>query len=138
MINSRLAVIAAALLACASPAVAADNPDCASLTALVRQARTDFQSLQKRKFDAGACALLKQEFRCSWAFPSDAFAIAEAQSARAEHCALAIPGVEAVAGKKGETGFTIDDDLAMYVSKPELDMGEWKVRIRLVDNLPPE
>ncbi|MBA3668667.1 MAG: hypothetical protein H0W71_01140 [Sphingomonas sp.] len=138
MTNSSLALIASTLLASASPALAAVDPNCASLTALVHQARTDFQSLQTRKFEAGACALRKQEFRCSWSFPSDALAVAEAQSGQAEHCALAIPGVEAVAGKKGETGFTIDDDLIMFVSKPELDMGEWKVRIRLVDDLPPE
>lgn len=138
MINAKFAAAAAALFAAASPALADETGSCAPVAGLIRQARNDFQSLKMRKFDSGACTLRKQEFRCSWSFPGDAFAIAEVQSERVQHCVLSQPGVEAVTANKGETGFAIEDDLTMYVSAPELDMGDWKVRIRLVEKQPGE
>jgi len=55
-----------------------------------------------------------------------------------QHWALAQPGVEAVASKKGETGFALEDDLTLFVAAPELDMGDWQVRIRVVENGPVE
>jgi hypothetical protein len=107
------------------------NP-CAALAGLVRQARNDFPSLKVKKLDAGTCKFGRGEFRCSWRFPGDQFAVAEAQSAHVERCALAQPGVEAVAGKKGETGFALEDDLTLFVAAPKIDMGDWMVSLRLV------
>lgn len=128
----------AALLCLPGSRAAAQANDCDPVASLIRQARSDFQSLKMRKFESGTCTVRGLEFRCSWSFPSDAFAIAEAQSERVQHCALAQPGVEAVASKKGETGFVLEDDLTLFVSAPQLDMGDWQVRIRVVENAPAE
>lgn len=136
MTFARLAIIALALSSTASYAAPADTGPCASLNALVRQSRNDFQSLKMRKFDSGNCTLRGPEFRCAWTFPGDNFAVAEAQSQRVAQCALAIPGVEGISGKRGETGFALESDLSMFVSDPELDMGDWQVRIRLVEQPP--
>ena len=55
-----------------------------------------------------------------------------------EHCALAQPGVEAIAAKKGETGFALEDDLTLFVAAPKMDMGDWMVSFRLVETAPKE
>ena len=138
MNNARFAAAASLFLASASPALASQSSSCDPVAGLIRQARSDFQSLKMRKFESGTCTVRGLEFRCFWSFPSDAFAIAEAQSERVQHCALAQPGVEAVASKKGETGFALEDDLTLFVSAPQLDMGDWQVRIRVVENAPAE
>jgi hypothetical protein len=113
------------------------NP-CDPLAGLVRQARNDFPSLKVKKLDAGTCKFGRGEFRCSWRFPGDQFAVAEAQSARVLQCAQALPGVGPVAGKKGETGFALEDDLTMFVAAPKIDMGDWMVSLRLVETAPKE
>jgi len=138
MSTAKFAAAASLCLLSASPALAAQTSSCDPLAGLIRQARSDFKSLTMRKFESGTCTVRGLEYRCSWSFPSDAFAIAEAQSERVQHCALAQPGVEAVASKKGETGFALEDDLTLFVSAPEPDMGDWQVRIRVVENGPVE
>ena len=65
-------------------------------------------------------------------------AVAEAQSTHVRQCAQALPGVEAVAGKKGESGFKLEEDLTLFVAAPQLDMGDWKVGLRLVQAAPNE
>lgn len=122
-----------ALASIGAPVNAALPGSCESLAGLVHMARNDFQSLKMRKFDSGTCTTGQHEFRCSWSFPGDTFAIAEGQADRAKQCALAQPGVEAIAGKGGETGFALADDLTLFVSAPRLDDGDWRVRIRLVE-----
>ncbi len=132
----RTLAAAFAISALATPALAAEVNPCTPLAGLVRQARNDFQSLKVKKLDAGTCKFARGEFRCSWRFPGDQFAVAEAQSGHVEHCALAQPGVEAIASKKGETAFALEDDLTLYVAAPKIDMGDWTVELRLVEAAP--
>ncbi|MEO7563680.1 MAG: hypothetical protein ABIS46_00425 [Sphingomicrobium sp.] len=125
--------MAAALSTLPNPSFAAENDPCAALAGLVHQARNDFHSLKIKKFDSGICLFRAKEFRCSWSFPSDSFSTAEAQALRVRQCALALPGVTATSARKGETGFTLEDDLSLFVAGPESDMGNYNVRLRLVE-----
>jgi len=129
-------VLALAVSSLATPALAVEANPCAALAGLVRQARTDFPSLKVKKLDAGTCKFARGEYRCIWRFPGDQFAVAEAQSGHVEHCALAQPGVEAIAAKKGETAFALEDDLTLYVAAPKMDLGDWTVGLRLVEGDP--
>lgn len=106
------------------------------MAGLIQQARNDFHSLKIKKFDSGTCIFRAREFRCSWSFPSDAFAVAEAQAARVRQCASAQPGVEATAARKEESGYALEDDLSLFVVGPEADMGNYEVRLRIVETRP--
>lgn len=128
--------LALAISSLATPALAAEANPCAALASLVHQARNDFPSLKAKKLDRGTCKFAREEYRCIWRFPGDQFAVAEAQSGHVEHCALAQPGVEAIAAKKGETAFALEDDLTLYVAAPKMDMGDWTVGLRLVEGDP--
>jgi len=132
----RTVALALAISTLATPALAEQVNPCAALAGLVHQARNDFPSLKVKKLDAGTCKFSRGEYRCTWRFPGDQFAVAEAQSGHVEHCALAQPGVEAIAAKKGETAYALEDDLTLYVAAPRMDMGDWTVGLRLVEGDP--
>lgn len=111
---------------------AAPAQPCASMTALLHQAETDFASLRQKKLQAGKCSFRPSEFKCEWSFPSDAFAVAEAQTAQVSQCIAQRRGYKSVSAKRDEHRFTLEPDLSVVVAGPESDSGDWKVRLRIV------
>lgn len=107
---------------------------CAALDALLHQAETDFVSLRQKKLQPGKCSFRSNEFKCEWAFPSDAFAVAEAQSAQLAQCVAQRRAYKQVSAKRGETAFLLEPDLSVVVGHPEGDLGDWKVKLRIVSS----
>lgn len=122
---------AAALATLHGGAVAA-TPACQPVTRLLAQALTDFPSLRQKKLGTGTCVARKSEFKCEWAYPGDAFEGARMQSSELAQCVAVHPGAEARAANRGQQEFSLAPDLSVIVPVPEIDDGNWKVRLRIL------
>jgi hypothetical protein len=132
-----LPILSSALIGSAANAGSV-RPECAALANLIRQARTDFPALRHKKMVAGKCAFRDTEYRCEWAFPGDAFAVSDAQAARLVQCLSIAPTAQSVKGKHGVNAFSVEPDLTVLVGLPELDDGNWKVRLRILSSWKPQ
>lgn len=128
----RSIVLVALLAVVAQPVAAQQVAPCDPMAGLIRLARNDFQSLKMKKFDNGKCVFRGQEFRCEWSFPGDSYAIAEAQSEKVKRCALAAPRVTMLKATKDADQLALEEDLTLTVARPELDVGDWKVRLKIL------
>src|SRR5437762_13739759 len=126
---SRACLLAvASVLTCSSAGAAADSvEDCAAMSSLLRQARTDFPSLRQKKMEPGKCSFREAEYRCAWHFPGDAFDKSDAQAARLVRCVAAYPTAQPAKTRRGESAFAVDPDLTVLVPRPELDADGWNV-----------
>lgn len=123
------AVVGGTLLA--TPLSAA-SAQCAATSRLVQTARSDFAALGALRMQPGICTLRKAEYKCRWAFPGDAFAVAEAQAANLLHCAAGKSASPPQKLKRGETAIALEEDLSLIVGAPRIDMGQWLVTLRIV------
>ena len=131
MILSRIAVVAVVALL-SSPVSAAGIDGCAPMQRLIQQARNDFPSLRSLKMQPGVCTLRAAEYKCRWAFPGDAFGAAETQTEALVQCAAAKSGAAPQKRKRGEIAIALESDLSLIVDQPEIDSGQWLVRLRIV------
>lgn len=115
----------------ATPLAAAPDP-CAATSQLARTARTEFPALGKLKMQPGVCTLRPTEYKCRWAFPGDAFGVAEAQAAHLLQCAVGQSTTPPQKLKRGETAIALESDLSMIVGEPRIDDGQWQVTLRIV------
>ena len=124
------AIFAALLLS--SPAAAADEPAdrCAALNYLLAQARTDFPALKQSKFNAGRCSMVRQQFKCQWAFSGDRFGEAKEQAARLTECA-AQSGATSIEAKRGEVGYQVNPETSLFIRGPEIQSGDWTLTLRI-------
>lgn len=130
---SGVLMVVAAMAPAASPAAVNEiSPQCASIDGLLRQARTEFPALKRKKFEAATCVYRKQEFRCDWAFPSDTFAAAETQASRLARCVAVVSGAQPLAAKSGEARFQLNPETSVLIRGPMLDSGSWKLRLQVV------
>ena len=125
-----LAAVAGALLS--SPTLAATADGCAPMNRLIQQARNDFPSLRSLKMQPGVCKLRADEFKCGWAFPGDAFGVAETQTAALVQCAAAKTGSLPQKLKRGDTAIELESDLSLIVGAPKIEDGRWLVTLRIV------
>jgi hypothetical protein len=133
-----LPILSIALVGSAANAATTSPPDCAAMASLIHQARTDFPSLRQKKMPAGKCVFRDTEYKCEWAFPGDAFAVSDEQATRLVQCVSIAPTAQAAKGKRGENAFVVDPDLTVLVGSPELDDGNWKVRVRILSSWKPQ
>lgn len=129
----KLKHFATGALTCAllnSPLSAASH--CAASSQLVQKARTDFAALRALNMRPGVCTLRAKTYSCSWAFPGDAFAVAEAQAAQLVQCATGESEEPPLKLKRGETAIALERDLSMIVGAPRIDNGQWLVTMRIV------
>ena len=124
------AIFAALLLA--SPAGAADQPSdrCTALNYLLAQARSDFPALKQAKFNAARCSMVRQQFKCQWAFPGDGFAAANDQASRLTECA-AQSGAKPIDAKRGEKAFELNPETSLFIRGPEIESGDWTLTLRI-------
>ncbi len=123
------AVLCGTLLA--TPLAAANDP-CAATSRLAQVARSDFAALKSLKMQPGICTLRQTEYKCRWAFPGDAFGVAEAQAANLLQCAAGESASPPQKLKRGETAIALEEDLSLIVGAPRIDMGQWLVTLRIV------
>jgi hypothetical protein len=130
---------AASILASSSisAAAAASAPDCAAMAKLLRDARTDFPSLRRIKMTPGKCSYRDTEYKCEWAFPGDAFAVSDEQSARLVQCVSANPAAQPAKSKRGQTAFAVDPDLTLLIGAPEVHTDGWKVTLKIQSSWKP-
>ncbi len=130
MIRGWVAIAAVSMVA--APAGAADSPAdrCAALSYLLAQARTDFPSLKRTKFNAGRCSMIRQQFKCQWAFTGDRFEAAKDEAARLTECA-AQSGATPLKGKRGEAGFQVNPETSLFITGPQIDSGDWTLTLRI-------
>lgn len=117
--------------------LAAANQTCAAMNHVVKTARNDFTALRSLKMQPGSCAFRASEYKCRWAFPGDAFAVAEAQAAAMLECAAAETDAAPVKLKRGATLLSLEPDLSLVIAKPEIDDGRWVILIRIVAGAAP-
>jgi hypothetical protein len=133
-----LATVACAMVSSSVNAAATTPVECAALASLLRQARTDFPSLRRKKIEPGKCSYRDTEFKCEWAFPGDAFEVSNAEASKLVRCMAAQPGAQPAKGKRSESAFTVDPDLTVLVAAPDLDGDGWKVRLRILTSWKPQ
>ena len=130
----RLGLVTTAILGgtlLATPLAAATD-HCAATSQLARTARTDFPALGKLRMQPGICTLRQTEYKCRWAFPGDAFGVAEAQAAHLLQCATGQSSTPPQKLKRGETAIALESDLSLIVGEPKIDDGQWQVTLRIV------
>lgn len=129
-IRGSIAILAALVLA--APAEAADEPAdrCVALNYLLAQARTDFPALKQAKFNAARCSMVRQQFKCQWAFPGDGFAAANDQASRLMDCTVQ-SGAKPIDAKRGEKGFQLNPETTMFIRGPEIESGDWTLTLRI-------
>ena len=124
-----IAILGGTLLA--TPLGAATE-HCAATKQLAQTARYDFPALGKLKMQPGICTLRQTEYKCRWAFPGDAFGVAEAQATHLLQCATVQSKTPPQKLKRGETAIALESDLSMIVGAPKIDDGQWQVTLRIV------
>ena len=122
-------VLTGVLLSAPLPAA---TDQCAAADQLIRMARTDFAGLRTLKMQPGVCTLRAADYKCRWAFPGDAFGVAEAQAAHLLSCAAAKSASPPQKLKRGETAIALESDLSMIVGAPQIDDGRWLVTLRIL------
>lgn len=122
------------VLVAAAPASspAAVRAPCKPLAKLLSEARADFGSLRQKKFDRAACSHRRSEFKCRWGFPGDAYAAAEAETAKLTRCMSELPGASPREAKRSQTAFEVEPNMSVVIGGPELDSGEWAVELKIV------
>lgn len=133
VMKSRLlaSAIIVLLAGTSSAASAARASDCAALDQVMRDARTDFQALKRKDFEAARCSLRNREFKCAWSFPADTYAAAETQAARLARCTASQPGISQLAASRDEALFQLNPETTVAILGPELDSGSWTIRLRI-------
>lgn len=125
------ALLLAVLGAASTEATAADRLDCGALDQLYRTARTDFPALREKSFEAASCLQRRNQFRCTWSFPSDTYAMAEVQASRLRQCTAALPRAEPLEAKHSVTEFRINPETVVDIEGPTLDSGSWTIALRI-------
>lgn len=108
------------------------------MAGLLRQARTDFQSLREKRMDSARCSFRASEYKCEWAFPGDAFAVSDAQAAKLVQCLAVYPAAQPLKAKRGESAFAVDPDLTVLIPNPQVDADGWKVRLTIRSSWKPQ
>jgi len=130
----KVALFLAAVGAASSAAPAANQPDCASLDQLYRTARTDFPALRETSFEAATCQQRRNQFRCTWSFPSDTYAMAESQASRLRQCTAAQRRAEALETNRTSAEFRINPETVVEIDGPTLDSGSWTIALRILSS----
>lgn len=132
--SMNLGKLAAVLVATAmlSGPVAAANQACAPMNHVVKTARNDFTALRSLKMKPGICTFRSTEYKCRWAFPGDAFGTAEGQFEGMVQCAAAETAEAPRKLKRGQTLVALEPDLWLVVAKPEIDLGQWVIVMRII------
>ena len=126
------ALIGFALIA--TPAIAAEGTadKCAAMNYLLAQARTDFPDLAHYKMKPGRCALLRDEFKCEWAFTGDRYTAAKEQAAQLVECTASQRGAKPIEGKRDESRYQLNPETSVSIRGPQMDSGDWKLTLKIV------
>lgn len=128
------AMVATAML---SGPVAAATEACAPMKQVIKTARSDFPALRSLKMAPGICTFRSSEYKCRWAFPGDAFGIAEGQYGGLVQCAAAQAAEAPRKLKRGQTLVALESDLWLVVAQPEIDSGQWVIVMRIIAGAAP-
>ena len=129
-IRGLVAISGALLLAAPASALGEPADRCAALNYLLAQARSDFPALKQARLNAGRCSMVRQQFKCQWAFPGDGFAAASDQASRLTDCA-AQSGAKPIEAKRGEKGFQLNPETSLFIRGPEIESGDWTLTLRI-------
>lgn len=128
---SKLAATLVATAVLSGPAAAVSQA-CGAMNNVVKTARSDFPALRSLKMQPGICTFRSSEYKCRWAFPGDAFAVAEGQYQGMMQCAAGATAQSPRKLKRGETLVALEPDLWMVVAEPKIDSGQWVILMRIV------
>ena len=105
---------------------------CAAMNYLLSEARTDFPDLARYKMKPGRCVLVRDEFKCEWAFTGDRYTVAKDQAAQLRQCMASQNGATPLEGKRDETRYQLNPETTVSIRGPQMDSGDWKLVLKIV------